>query len=78
MFEMANGKVTKLDVVDFGVFSVQNDSRLLPLFPDAVPVPLNPDLVTATTKVHVYFVGKVLTDATGNNKFINMFSLIFQ
>lgn len=78
MFEMANGKVTKLDVVDFGVFSVQNDSRLLPLFPDAVPVPLNPDLVTATTKVHVYFVGKVLTDATGNNKFINMFSIVFQ
>lgn len=78
MFEMANGKVTKLDVVDFGVFSVANNSPLLPLFPDAIPTPLNPDLVTATTKIHVYFVGKVLTDATGNDKFINMFSLIFQ
>lgn len=77
-FEMANGKVTKLDVVDFGVFSVRNDSPLLPLFSDAVPVPLNPDLVTATTRVHVYFVGKVLTDATGNDKFIQLFTLVFQ
>lgn len=78
MFEMANGKVTKLDVVDFGVFLVKNDSPLLPLFPDAVPSPLNPDLVTATTRIHVYFVGKVITDATGNDKFLNMFSLVFQ
>jgi len=78
MFEMANGKVTKLDVVDFGVFLVSKNSPLLPLFPDAIPTPLNPDLVTATTRVHVYFVGKVITDATGNDKFINMFSLVFQ
>ena len=77
-FEMANGKVTKLDVIDFGVFSVRNDSNLLPLFSDAIPSPLNPDLVTATTRVHVYFVGKVITDATGNDKFINMFTLVFQ
>lgn len=78
IFEMANGKVTKLDVVDFGVFIVPKNSPLLPLFPDAVPTPLNPDLITATTRIHVYFVGKVLTDATGNDKFINIMSLIFQ
>jgi hypothetical protein len=78
MFEMANGKVTKLDVIDFGVFGVRNNSPLLPLFPDAVPVPLNPDLVTATTRIHVYFIGKVLTDSQGHDKFINMFTLVFQ
>lgn len=78
IFEMANGKVTKLDVIDFGVFSVANDSPLLPLFPDAVPIPLNPDLVTATTRIHVYFVGKVLTDATGNDCFLQLCSLVFQ
>jgi hypothetical protein len=78
MFEMANDKVTKLDVIDFGVFTVRKNSPLLPLFSDAVPVPLNPDLVTATTRVHVYFVGKVLTDSTGNDKFIQMFTLVWQ
>jgi len=75
---MANDKVTKLDVIDFGVFTVRKNSPLLPLFSDAVPVPLNPDLVTATTRVHVYFVGKVLTDSTGNDKFIQMFTLVWQ
>lgn len=76
MFEVAQGKITKLDVIDFGVFTIKKTDP--PLFPDAIPDPLNPDLVTATTRVHVYFVGKVFLDATGNHKFINLFSLVYQ
>lgn len=76
MFEIGNGKITKLDVVDFGVFTVPANAP--PLFPEAVSTPLNPDLATAKTRIHVYFAGKVIRDATGNDKFINMFSLVFQ
>lgn len=76
MFEIAQGKITKLDIIDFGVFTIKKTDP--PLFPDAVPTPLNPDIVTATTRIHVYFVGKVIQDATGCDKFLNMFSLVFQ
>ena len=76
VFEIAQGKITKLDVVDFGVFTIRKADP--PLFPDAVPTPLNPDLVTATTRIHVYFVGKVIRDSTGNDKFLNLMSLVFQ
>lgn len=75
MFEVADGVITKLDVVDFGVFTVKKTDP--PLFPDAIPTPLNTDLVTATSRIHVYFVGKIFLDASGNHKFINMFSLCF-
>lgn len=76
MFEVSAGKLTKLDVVDFGVFVVRKTDPAL--FPDAVPQPLNVDLVSATTKVHVFFVGKVFLDSTNNHKFINMFTLVWQ
>jgi hypothetical protein len=76
VFEIAQGKITKLDVIDFGVFTIRKVDP--PLFPDAVPTPLNPDLVTATTRIHVYFVGKVMRDSTGNDKFLNLMSLVFQ
>lgn len=76
IFEIANGKITKLDVVDFGVFTVSNTTP--PLFPEAPVQPLNPDNMSSTTRVHVYFIGKVYLDATGSDKFISIFSLIFQ
>ena len=76
MFEIANGKITKLDVVDFGVFILKKTDP--PLFPDAIPSPLDSERVSTTSRVHVYFVGKVFLDATGNHKFINMFSIVFQ
>ena len=77
MFEIADGYVLKLDVIDFGIFTIRNsDPRL---FPDEdQPQPLNPDVVTETTRIHVYFVGKVMRDSTGTDKFLNIFSLIFQ
>jgi len=76
MFEVANGKITKLDVVDFGVFLLKRTDP--PLFPDAIPSALDSDRVTATSRVHVYFVGKIYLDESGNQKFINMFSIVFQ
>lgn len=76
MFEIAQGKITKLDVVDFGVFTLP--ARTPPIFPEAIPTPLNPDNIREVTRAHVYFVGKVFRDSRGNDKFINMFSLIFQ
>ena len=76
MFEVANGKITKLDVVDFGVFLLKKTDP--PLFPDAIPSPLDSERVSTTSRVHVYFVGKVFLDSTGNHKFINMFSIVFQ
>lgn len=76
VFEIAGGRVLKLDVVDFGVF-LANPTLVPPLFPEAVPQPLNPDLVSAITKTHVYFVGKVILDANGNDKFVNIMSLVF-
>lgn len=76
VFEIAGGRITKLDVIDFGIFTLPANSP--PLFPEAVITPINPDNVTSTTRVHVYFIGKVFRDSTGADKFINMFSLIFQ
>lgn len=76
-FEIGDGYIMKLDVIDFGVFLVDKTSPLL--FPDQpAPTPLNPDVVTQTTRIHVYFVGKVMRDSTGTDKFLNIFSLIFQ
>ena len=76
MFEVANGKITKLDIVDFGVFVLKRTDPTL--FPDAIPSSLDKDRVTATSRTHVYFVGKIFLDESGNQKFINMFSIVFQ
>lgn len=76
VFEIAQGRITKLDVIDFGVFTIKKTDP--PLFPDAVPEPLNPDLITATTRIHVYFIGKVKQASDGTDKYLNMFSLVFQ
>ena len=78
IFEIANGKITKLDVIDFGVFIVPTTESLL--FPDQpAPQPINPDIVTQQRKIHVYFVGKVFLDPINNlHKYIHMFSIVFQ
>jgi len=77
IFEIGDGYVTKLDVIDFGVFTIRKTDP--PLFPDEPnPKPLNPDVVTSTTRIHVYFVGKVMKDSTGTDKYLNIFTLVFQ
>lgn len=77
IFEIGDGFVTKLDVIDFGVFTIRKTDP--PLFPDEPsPKPLNPDVVTSTTRIHVYFVGKVMKDSTGTDKYLNICTLVFQ
>lgn len=76
VFEIAQGQVTKLDVIDFGVFTIRKTDP--PLFPDAIPQPLNPDLVTATTKIHIFWVGKVLLASDDTHRYCHLFSLCFQ
>lgn len=77
IFEIGDGYITKLDVIDFGVFTInKTDPRLFPDEPQ--PQPLNPDVVTQTTRIHVYFVGKVMKDSTGTDKYLNICTLVFQ
>jgi len=77
IFEIGDGYVTKLDVIDFGVFTInKTDPRLFPDEPQ--PQPLNPDVVTQTTRIHIYFVGKVMKDSTGTDKYLNICTLVFQ
>lgn len=76
VFELAGNQITKLDVIDYGVFTIRRSDP--PLFPEAIPAPLNPDIVTATGRVQVYFVGKVYRDAMSVQKFINVATLVFQ
>jgi hypothetical protein len=77
MFEIGDGYITKLDVIDFGVFTIRKTDPAL--FPDEPqPQPLNPDVVTNTTRIHVYFVGKVMKDSTGTDKYFNICTLVFQ
>ena len=79
IFEIGDGYITKLDVIDFGVFTVRKPPKDPLLFPDErAPTPLNPDVVTSTTRIHVYFVGKVMTDSTGTAKYLNICTLVFQ
>lgn len=74
MFEMSNGEIIKLDVIDFGLFNVSGrdvsvDERLR--------AEIDPRVRPDATK-HVFFCGKVFTDRHNVNKFMNLFTLIFQ
>jgi len=80
IFEAGNSKLSKLDVVDFGVFNVaRTDSPAGNIFPEAIAQPVNPDAANSIRRIQVYFVGKVFKDAiTGANKFVNIATLVFQ
>jgi hypothetical protein len=74
MFELSNGEIIKLDVIDFGLFNVSGrdvsvDERLR--------AEIDPRVRPDATK-HVFFCGKVFTDRHNVNKFVNLFTLIFQ
>lgn len=80
VFEVGNAKLSKLDVVDFGVFTVaRSNDPTANLFPEAISQPINPDSADSVRRVHVYFVGKVFKDTiTEANKFVNIATLVFQ
>ena len=69
-FEIADGQVTKLDVIDFGIFTMTNDQ-----LSQADILKAETEGRTISTR-HVWFVGKLITDDNGSDTFVNMFTLI--
>lgn len=80
VFEAGNAKLSKLDVIDFGVFTVaRSNDPIANIFPEAISQPINPDSANSVRRIHVYFVGKVFKDTiTEANKFVNIVTLVFQ
>lgn len=74
VFEIGGYEISKLDVIDFGLFNVSGDDITLS---EKKRQGINPRNTPGITK-HVFFVGKVFTDSKGINKFINLFTLIFK
>jgi len=71
-FEVAGDKLTKLDVIDFGLFTVSGQEVQQNTLGG-----INNEQFLTNTK-HVFFVGKVYVDDNGTHTFVNIFSLIFE
>lgn len=74
MFEVGKGEVVKLDVIDFGLFTLSGEDISVSDRKRQESDPRNRPILTK----HVFFVGKVFTDSKGVHKFINLFTLIFE
>jgi hypothetical protein len=74
MFELGKNEVVKLDIIDFGLFSIrgedisESDRKRQEKDPRNRPI----------RSKRVFFAGKVFTDSAGVHKFINLFSLVFE
>jgi hypothetical protein len=74
IFEVGDNEIVKLDVIDFGLFNLSGQDVSL-----SERKRQNQDPRKAPTlSKHVFFVGKVFTDSNGVNKFINLFTIIFE
>jgi hypothetical protein len=74
MFEVGDNEIVKLDVIDFGLFNLAGQDISL-----SERTRQNKDPRKAPTlSKHVFFVGKVFTDSHGVNKFVNLFTIIFE
>lgn len=74
MFEIGDNEIVKLDVIDFGLFNLAGEDISLS---ERKRQEKDPRRAPTLTK-HVFFVGKIFTDSTGLNKFINLFTVIFE
>jgi hypothetical protein len=74
IFEMGNGEIVKLDVIDFGLFNTAGQDITLK---ERIRQQKDPRKNPIGSK-HVFFVGKIFTDQYGVNKFITLFTLIFE
>lgn len=72
-FEVADSRITKLDVIDFGLFVIKND-EIKQLSEDDVKRAEDQGRSYVTT--HVYFVGKLFLDDKGTHTFVNIFTLL--
>lgn len=74
MFEIGDNEIVKLDVIDFGLFNLSGQDVSLSERQRQEKDPRK----APTLSKHVFFVGKVFTDSNGVNKFISLFTLIFE
>lgn len=74
MFEIGDGEIVKLDVIDFGLFNLSGQDITLS---ERLRQQRDPRNLSSLSK-HVFFVGKIFTDDKGVNKFVNLFTLIFE
>jgi hypothetical protein len=74
VFEIGDNEIIKLDVIDFGLFNLSGEDVALTERKRQEKDPRN----SPTLSKHVFFVGKVFTDSAGVNKFINLFTIIFE
>lgn len=74
MFEIGDNEIVKLDVIDFGQFNLSGQDVSLS---ERLRQDKDPRRAPTLSK-HVFFVGKVFTDNRGVNKFVNLFTIIFE
>lgn len=67
-FEISEGILSKLDCLDFGIFTVNNEQ---------ISENDLEQIENQQTTKHVYFVGKLFKDSNGSTTFVNIFSLVF-
>lgn len=75
LFELSNGEVSKLDIIDFGMFITDSqitDNEL------EIAKRNGRELQLEKQTKHVFFAGKVFTDKKGTHNFLNLFVLIFE
>lgn len=72
IFEAADGVIRKLDVIDFGIFTMGNSEVTKNEIQKA-----NDEGRTLTTK-HVFFIGKVFTDDNGSDSFVRLFTIVLE
>jgi hypothetical protein len=81
LFELSDGEVVKLDVIDFGIFHVGSE-------PFSAQQVTEEELYEAKREgreldlerqtKHVFFAGKIFKDSRGTHTFVNMFTLVFE
>lgn len=74
-FEVASDQITKLDVIDFGIFTLSNNETRQVKEEELQKAQEKGK--TILTK-HVFFVGKLFVDSNGSNTFVNMFTLVWE
>jgi hypothetical protein len=71
LFEAASGKISKLDVIDFGIFTVDGEN----IAPSEVQKIEEMDQSVITK--HVFFAGRVYLDHNNCSTFVHLFTFIF-
>ena len=71
-FEVSDGALSKLDIIDFGIFSINENEMTDEEYRQAI------DESRELTMRHVYFVGKLFLDENGSHTFVNLFTIVFE